>query len=265
MADPGITLYPAIDLRGGRVVRLRQGDFDQETAYGDDPVARAEAFAAAGARWVHVVDLDAARTGEPRNRDAIERICRSVPVRVQAGGGVRDEAAAAALLDAGVERVVIGTAAVEQSGFAARLARRWPGQVALGIDVRGREVAVRGWREGSGRDVAGVVDELAGAGAAALVLTQIEGDGMLSGPDLTGLTAVLDRTPVPVIASGGVGSLDDLRRLARLDVEGRRLAGVVVGRALYDGHFTLEEALAAAAASTGSPSRSHLRARRLRE
>jgi phosphoribosylformimino-5-aminoimidazole carboxamide ribotide isomerase len=244
-----VIVYPAIDLRGGRVVRLEQGDFVRETAYDDDPVTRAAAFAAAGTAWVHVVDLDAARTGEPANRPAIAAVGRAAAeagVRVQAGGGVRDEAAAAALLDgAGVDRVVVGTAAVEQPGFVAGLAARWPGRVAVGLDVRGDEVAVRGWSAGSGRDVADVVDGLAGDGAAAFVVTQIARDGMLSGPDLDGLAAVLRRTATPVIASGGVGSLDDLRRLAGLDVAGRRLDGAIVGRALYEGRFTLAEALAA--------------------
>jgi phosphoribosylformimino-5-aminoimidazole carboxamide ribotide isomerase len=243
-----VRLYPAIDLRAGGVVRLQQGDFERETAYGDDPVARAEAFAGAGAAWVHVVDLDAARTGEPVNRPVIAAIGAAVGGRmlVQAGGGVRDEAAAAALFDdAGVERVVVGTAAVERPGFVAGLAERWPGRVAVGIDVRGDEVAVRGWLDGSGRAIDEVVDELAGAGAAAFVVTQIARDGMLAGPDLDGLAAMLERTAVPVIASGGVGSLDDLRRLAGLVRAGRRLEGAIVGRALYEGRFTLADALAA--------------------
>jgi phosphoribosylformimino-5-aminoimidazole carboxamide ribonucleotide (ProFAR) isomerase len=159
---------------------------------------------------------------------------------------VRDEASAAALLDdAGVERVVVGTAAVERPGFVAGLAERWPGRVAVGIDVRGDEVAVRGWLDGSGRAIDEVVDELAGAGAAAFVVTQIARDGMLAGPDLDGLAAMLERTAVPVIASGGVGSLDDLRRLAGLVRAGRRLEGAIVGRALYEGRFTLADALAA--------------------
>jgi phosphoribosylformimino-5-aminoimidazole carboxamide ribotide isomerase len=244
-----LILYPAIDLRAGRVVRLAQGDFDRETAYGDDPVAQVSAFAAAGAAWVHVVDLDAARTGEPINRrtiDAIGRTAAAEGVRMQAGGGVRDEAAAATLLDdAGIDRVVVGTAAVERPGFVSVLAARWPDRVAVGLDVRGDEVAVRGWRDGSGRNISDVVDDLAGAGTAAFVVTQIARDGMLAGPDLDGLAAVLEWTAVPVIASGGVGTLDDLRRLAGLDVAGCRLEGAIVGRALYEGRFTLAEALAA--------------------
>jgi phosphoribosylformimino-5-aminoimidazole carboxamide ribotide isomerase len=246
-----LIVFPAIDLQAGRVVRLAQGDFDRETAYGVDPVAQAATFAAAGAEWIHMVDLDAARTGEPVNRGTIAAIGRAAAaggVRVQAGGGVRDEASAAALLDdAGIDRVVVGTAAVERPGFVAVLAARWPNRVAVGLDVRGDEVAVRGWRDRSGRDIAGAVDELAGAGTAAFVVTQIARDGMLAGPDLEGLAAVLERTAVPVIASGGVGTLDDLRRLAGLELAGRRLEGAIVGRALYEGRFTLAEALAVVA------------------
>ena len=245
----GFVLYPAIDLRGGRVVRLEQGDFDRETAYGDDPVAQARAFADAGAAWLHVVDLDAARSGEPVNRAAVAAICEEVGrtgVRLQCGGGVRDEAAAAAMFQAGVARVVVGTAAVERPGLVARLTERWPGRVAVGLDLRGREVATRGWVTGSGRDVGDVLAALTSAGPAAFVVTQIVSDGMLAGPDVDGLTTVLEATPVPVIASGGVGSLDDLRRLAATGAAGRRLAGVIVGRALYQGRFTLSDALTAA-------------------
>ncbi len=252
MRRGSFVVYPAIDLRAGRVVRLEQGDFARETAYGDDPVAQAVAFAAGGATWLHVVDLDAARTGEPINRPVIAAICDAVAalggggVRVQAGGGVRDEAAASALLDEGVERVVVGTAAIEQAGFVARLATRWPGRVAVGLDLRGDEVATRAWLAGSGRRAADVIDELSDAGAAAFVVTQLARDGMLGGPDLDGLAGTLGATPVPVVASGGVASLDDLRLLAALEAAGRRLEGAVVGQALYRGRFTLPEAVAAA-------------------
>ncbi|HEY4375919.1 MAG TPA: HisA/HisF-related TIM barrel protein, partial [Acidimicrobiales bacterium] len=143
-------LYPAIDLRGGQCVRLYRGDFAQETVYGDDPVAQAKAFADAGSGWIHVVDLDAARTGEPVNRPVIAAVAGSVGARIQTGGGVRDDESADALLSSGVARVVVGTAALERPEWAASLAARYPGQVALGLDVRGREVAVRGWVKGSG-------------------------------------------------------------------------------------------------------------------
>ena len=236
-------LYPAIDLRGGRAVRLYQGDYARETVYNDDPVAQAEAFAAEGAEWIHVVDLDAARSGRPENRTTIAAIAAAVDVPVQTGGGVRDEAAADALFSAGVARVVIGTAALEQPALVERLAGRLP--VAVGLDARGRDVAVRGWEEGSGRDLLDVAREVADVGVEALIVTEIGRDGTLAGPDLEGLAEVLEASALPVVASGGVGSLDDLRRLAALEAGGRALSGAIVGRALYEGAFSLREALAA--------------------
>ena len=240
-------LYPAIDLRDGRCVRLYRGDYGRETVYGDDPVAQARAFAAAGAPWVHVVDLDAARTGEPVNRDTVAAIAAAVDVPVQAGGGVRDDAAADALLGAGVRRVVVGTAALDAPGWVRRLAARHPGRVAVGLDARGRDLAVRGWVEGSGHDLVDVARRFDDAGVAALVVTEIGRDGTLAGPDLGQLAAVLDATGLDVVASGGVGTLDDLRALAALEVGGRRLAGAIVGRALYEGAFPVSEAVEVAA------------------
>lgn len=239
-------LYPAIDLRDGRCVRLYQGDFDRETTYGDDPVAQARIFADAGSDWIHVVDLDAARTGEPVNRAVVAAIAAAVSARVQAGGGVRDVATAEALLGAGVARVVVGTAALERPELVAELCRAHPGQVALGLDVRGEEVAVRGWTAGSGQAVLEAARSFEDVGVAALVVTQINVDGTLQGPDMDGLARLLEGTDLDVVASGGVGRLDHLRSLARLDVDGRTLAGAIVGRALYEGAFTIDEALAAA-------------------
>ncbi len=239
-------LYPAIDLRGGRAVRLLHGDFGRETVYGDDPVAIAVEFAQAGARWVHVVDLDAARTGEPVNRAVVAAIAAAVGphgVAVQAGGGVRSDAAAASLADAGVARVVVGTAALEDPDLVSRLAARQP--VAVGLDARAGEVAVRGWLQGSGTTVLDVLPRFTDAGVAAVVLTDIGVDGTLAGPDRAGLAAALAATDLDVIASGGVGSLSDLRALAALEVDGRRLAGAICGKALYEGRFTVAEALAA--------------------
>lgn len=245
-------LYPAIDLRGGRCVRLYQGDFDQETVYGEDPVAQALAFQAEGARWIHVVDLDAARTGDPVNRPVIAEIARTVDVPVQTGGGVRDEAAAAALVEAGVARVVVGTAAVEDPDLVPRLAREFP--VAVGLDAHGREVAVRGWVQGSGLDVVDLARRFTDAGVQALVVTEIGRDGTLAGPDVDGLAAVLAATDVPVVASGGVGTLDDLRALAALASGGRRLAGAICGKAIYEQRFTVAEGVAVLDASgPGAP------------
>jgi len=240
-----VRLYPAIDLRGGRVVRLYQGDFDKETVYGMDPVAVAEEYAAAGATWIHVVDLDAARTGTPENRPVIAAVAAAVgpTVKVQASGGVRDQASAEELLACGVDRVVIGTAAVEHPELVWELAGHH--QVAVGIDTRGRDVAVRGWTEGSGVDLFDLLARFADRGVAAVIVTDISRDATLGGPDLEGLASVLDATQIPVIASGGVGALTDLEALATLRASGRSLEGAIVGKALYEGNFTVEEGITA--------------------
>ena len=238
-------LYPAIDLRAGRCVRLHQGDFAAETVYDDDPVAVARAFAAAGARWIHVVDLDAARTGEPANLAVIERIAGTVDVRIECGGGVRSLAAAEALLAAGVARVVVGTAAVEDPGLVDTLCARHPGTVAVGLDARGREVAVRGWQEGSGADLLDLATRFASSGIDALIVTEIGRDGTMHGPDVEQLASVLAVTATPVIASGGVGTLDDLAALGALAVDGRHLAGAIAGRAIYEGRFSVAEGITA--------------------
>jgi phosphoribosylformimino-5-aminoimidazole carboxamide ribotide isomerase len=244
-----VDLYPAIDLLGGRVVQLRQGDNDRATDYGGDPAAVAATFVEQGARWIHVVDLDAARTGQPRNRGAVEAIVRAAPgARVEVGGGVRDASDAEALLGAGVARVVLGTAALADPPLVGRLAARHAGGVAVGLDARDGEVAVRGWTAGSGASVLDLVARFAGDGVGAFVVTDIGRDGTLSGPDIRGLVSVLAATDVPVVASGGVGSLDDLRALADLEAGGRGLAGAIVGTAIHDGRFSVADALAVLAA-----------------
>lgn len=237
-------LYPAIDLRGGRCVRLIQGDFTRETPYADDPVAVARSFEAAGARWIHLVDLDAARrTGD--NLAAIAAVAAAVGVRLQVGGGVRD----GALLDRGVARVVVGSLAVEDPDQVRRLAATYPGRVAVGLDHRDGEIKVRGWQETAGVGVAEALARLEGPDLAAVVVTEIGRDGMLTGPDLAGLAVVLAATDLPVIASGGVAGLDDLRALAGLRGRGRPLAGVIVGKALYEGRFGVADALGALGAA----------------
>jgi phosphoribosylformimino-5-aminoimidazole carboxamide ribotide isomerase len=246
-----VELYPAIDLRAGRCVRLTQGDFGRETVYGTDPVERAMAFEASGARWLHVVDLDASRTGVATNRAVVAAITAAVNIPVQAGGGVRSVSDAAELLDAGVARVIVGTAAVLQEGFLAEVAHRWPGQVGVAVDHFNGEVRVRGWAEASGRKLASVVRDLGTAGAAIVMVTEISRDGLMLGPDLAGYRSLLAQCEVPLIASGGVGSLDDLRRLAWLQVAGRRLAGVIVGRAIYEGRFSVPDAVAASRGGAG--------------
>jgi phosphoribosylformimino-5-aminoimidazole carboxamide ribotide isomerase len=238
-----LELYPAIDLRGGRCVRLWQGDFDKETVYGADPIAVARGFASAGARWLHVVDLDAAR-GDGSNLDTVLAISAAVPAHVQTGGGVRDDA----LLVAGVDRVVLGSLAVSNPPYAAELIAEYPGRVVVGLDHRDGELQVRGWEEKGDVTLLDAVRWPEFEDAAAFVVTDIGRDGTLAGPDVDGLAAVLEATSTDVIASGGVGSLSDIETLTSLEASGRRLAGVIVGKALYEGAFTVEEAIGACAA-----------------
>ncbi|MET1002049.1 MAG: 1-(5-phosphoribosyl)-5-[(5-phosphoribosylamino)methylideneamino]imidazole-4-carboxamide isomerase [Acidimicrobiia bacterium] len=242
-------LYPAIDLREGRVVRLKQGDYARETQYSDDPVEIAQHFEAGGARWIHVVDLDAARSGVLSNRDVVVAICKAVSCKVQCGGGVRTAEAAHALLEGGAARVVIGTAAVEHPELIDALTLRFHGRIAIGLDARGRDVATHGWESASGRDLLDLARSFDRPGVGALVVTEIGRDGMLQGPDLEQLAAVLEVVRLPVIASGGVATIHDLRQLAMLSVAGRKLAGAITGAALYEGKFTVAEGIAACSRS----------------
>jgi phosphoribosylformimino-5-aminoimidazole carboxamide ribotide isomerase len=249
-------LLPAIDLRGGTAVRLTQGDFGREQRYGD-PAELAAAYIGGGARWIHVVDLDAARTGVPHEREALSEIVKlatASAVQVQAGGGIRSDEAAEELLETGVARVVLGTAALEDPGLAARCARRWPGRVAVGLDYRVNddgvaEAQAQGWLAGSGWSVVDLLALWSGEPLGAVVVTEVERDGTLEGPDVGALAALLEQTALPLVASGGVGGTEDLSRLAHLRVGGRRLAGAIVGKALVEGRFSVEEAIAACAAS----------------
>lgn len=239
-------LYPAIDLLEGRCVRLLRGDYDQATTYHDDPAVQARRFEADGARWIHLVDLDAARTGQATNLPSIEAVCNAVDVPVQVGGGVRTVAAAGRLADAGVARVVIGTAAVEDPDLVAEVALRQP--VAVGLDAREGRIATHGWTETTDMAVGDAARRFVDSGVAAIIATDIGRDGTMEGPDTSGLADLLTHCPIPVIASGGVGTMLDLDHLARLsvpaDAGSRSLDGVIVGRALYEGSFTVAEALA---------------------
>jgi phosphoribosylformimino-5-aminoimidazole carboxamide ribotide isomerase len=245
-----VELFPAIDLRDGAAVRLVQGDFERQRTYGD-PVQLARRYVAGGARWIHVVDLDAARTGDPVNRHCVLAIAGAVDVPVQSGGGVRSADGAAALLDEGVARVVLGTSAVRDPGLVDTLAERYPGRIAVGLDHRGAgaEVAVAGWVGASGTTVAEALLRLAAVPLAAVIVTAIETDGMMAGPDIEGLRQALELSAHDVIASGGVRGADDLVALARLRAGGRHLAGAIVGTALVEGNVTVEEAIAACAVS----------------
>lgn len=242
-------LFPAIDIRDGRCVRLVQGDYARETVYGEDPVEVARMFFDAGVTWIHVVDLDAARSGEPVNRTvvaAIAELASAQNISVQTGGGVRTVDAAVALFDVGVTRVVVGTAAVERPQVVADIAASGRGAVAVGLDAHahpdgGYEVAVHGWTAGSGLDLFTVLARLENAGAQAVVATEIGRDGMLTGPDLGLYRALRIRTSLRVVASGGVSSLDDLRAL--VGVGG--LEGAIAGKAIYERRFSVAEAVEA--------------------
>jgi phosphoribosylformimino-5-aminoimidazole carboxamide ribotide isomerase len=232
-----IDLYPAIDLRGGHVVRLRQGDYNDETIYGDDPVAVATSFVEQGARWVHMVDLDAAKTGEPTNRPVIARVAAALSgaAQLQVGGGVRGVADAQQLRDAGVSRVVMGSAAVAQPDIVNDVARAI--DVAVGLDHRNGDVAVHGWTEQSGQSLDHMLQLF--PNASVFVITDISRDGMLEGPDVDGLRRAVTMSPIPVIASGGVGTLDHVRTLASI----AGLGGVIAGKAIYEKRFTVGEAV----------------------
>ncbi len=239
------TLYPAIDLKGGQVVRLKRGDMAQATVYADDPGAQAASFAAQGFAWVHVVDLDGAFAGKPANVEAVKRIIAAVPgLSVQLGGGIRDMATAEAWLDAGVTRIILGSAAVKDPDFARAACRAFPGRVALGIDARDGFVATEGWAETSSTTAVDLAKGFEGSGAAAIIYTDIARDGMLSGVNVAATAALARAVTMPVIASGGVASTDDI---VALKAEGV-VAGAILGRALYDGRVEPAAALALAAA-----------------
>jgi phosphoribosylformimino-5-aminoimidazole carboxamide ribotide isomerase len=249
-------LLPAIDLRAGTAVRLTQGDFAREDRYGD-PAALAASYIAGGARWIHVVDLDGARTGVAHERAVLAQIiglARAAGVSVEFGGGIRSEDDAAMVLESGVTRVVLGTAALEEPALAARCARRWPGRIAVGLDYRVgadgvAEAQAQGWLAGSGRSVTDLLALWEQEPIGAVVATAVARDGMLSGPDLTGLRALLAATSLPVVASGGVAEVADLVALAGLEAEGRRLDGAIVGKAIVEGRLSVEEGVAACGAS----------------
>jgi len=247
-----LELLPAVDLLDGQAARLVQGVAGSQTAYGD-PVEAATGFAAEGARWLHVVDLDAAFGRGPRNREQLGRIVAAVaPVRVEASGGVRTPADLHALLDLGAARVVIGTAALEGPEWVAEACASHGEAVAVGLDARGRTLQARGWTT-SGGDLFEVLHRLEAAGCRRFVHTEVARDGMLSGPAIDRLGEVLAATSRPVIASGGVSSLDDLRALATLEPDG--LEGAIVGKALYAGRLTVAGAIAALADAAPTPDR----------
>lgn len=240
-----LDLIPAIDLLGGRVVRLHKGRYDEVTVYSDNPAEQAQRFFDAGARRLHVVDLDGARSGQPTNVAAIEAIMKAAPVAVQVGGGVRDRTTADKWFAAGVSRVVLGTAAVKNPDFVRELCAARPAGVVVALDERDGEVAIEGWLEGSGQLLDTLAKTVDGWGAAAILHTVIDRDGTREGPDVFATAALQAKVQATVIASGGIGSLDHIDALVKAGVR-----AAVCGRALYSGAFTLAEAFAAA---SGAP------------
>ncbi len=236
-------LYPAIDIRGGRAVRLLQGDYERETTYDADPVDAAERWADEGAEFLHVVDLDGAKAGEPRNLEAIRRIAAAVECPIQVGGGLREMASVDAVFDAGAARVVIGTAALRDPDFLARALQDRGERIVVSVDTRGGKVSLQGWTEVSDMSGVRMVDALTEVGVERFLCTAIEVDGTMEGPAIDQLNEVADSTSSQVIASGGVGELAHLERLAAH--AGPNLEGVIVGRALYERRFTVAEAIAA--------------------
>jgi phosphoribosylformimino-5-aminoimidazole carboxamide ribotide isomerase len=244
----GLTLYPAIDLKDGACVRLRRGAMDDATVYSDDPGAQARAWQQAGCGWLHVVDLNGAFAGKSVNGAAVAAILAAATVPVQLGGGIRDMAGIARWLEAGVSRVILGSAAAKHPALVLQACRAWPGRIAVGIDARGGMVATEGWAETSTLAAGELARRFEDAGVAAIIYTDIGRDGMLGGLNLEETLALANSISTPVIASGGVGRLADLAALKRAVGGARAVEGVIVGRALYDGRVGLAEALALLAA-----------------
>jgi len=237
-----VILFPAIDLKDGQAVRLKLGDMAQATVFNTDPAAQARTFEAQGFRYLHVVDLDGAFAGESRNGTAVEAILRAVKMPVQLGGGIRTLAHIEAWLSKGLSRVILGTVALRDPELVKIAAKRFPGKIAVGIDARGGKVAVEGWAETSELDAIEMARRFEGAGVAAIIYTDIDRDGVLAGINWTGTLALARAVTIPVIASGGLASMDDIERLSRPECQ--ILEGAISGRALYDGRIDPAKALA---------------------
>ncbi|RMH49557.1 MAG: 1-(5-phosphoribosyl)-5-[(5-phosphoribosylamino)methylideneamino]imidazole-4-carboxamide isomerase [Alphaproteobacteria bacterium] len=233
--------YPAIDLKGGRCVRLLRGRMDRATVFAEDPAAQAQAFEAAGCEWLHLVDLDGAFAGRPENAAAVEAILAAVSIPVQLGGGIRSEETIDRWLSLGVRRVILGTAAVRDPGLVRRAAAAHPGRIAVGIDARAGRVAVEGWAEETDLAATDLARRFEDAGVAAIIFTDIDRDGAMEGPNVESTAALARAVSVPVIASGGVSSMADLRALAEC---GAPLDGVISGRAVYEGRIDPARAVA---------------------
>jgi phosphoribosylformimino-5-aminoimidazole carboxamide ribotide isomerase len=236
-----VILFPAIDLKEGLAVRLEQGDMARATVFHRDPAAQARGFEMQGFEYLHIVDLDGAFAGKPVNAGAVDRILETIGIPVQLGGGVRSTATVEAWLEKGVTRVIIGTAAVRDPPFVKQAARDFPGRVAVGLDARDGKVAVQGWAEASELSALDIARRFEDAGVAAIIYTDIARDGMLKGLNLDDTIALADSISIPVIASGGLASIDDVKGL--LEPRARKLAGAIAGRALYDGRLNAADAL----------------------
>lgn len=234
-------IFPAVDIQDGKAVRLRQGRAHDSTVFSPDPVAAARHWQDQGARWLHVVDLDGAFDGLPKSRDIVRRICEALTIPVQLGGGIRDERTAQAYLDAGVQRLIIGTMALEQPEAFAALCARFPGRIGVSLDAEGGRLKTKGWVADAGMTVDDVLPRLLGDGAAFIIYTDIERDGMQSGVNLPALTHLATASSVPVIAAGGVATLADVQALYPLS-RTANLQGAISGRALYEGTLNLDEA-----------------------
>ena len=237
-----VILFPAIDLKNGHCVRLEQGDMARATVFNLDPAAQAKSFAAQGFEYLHVVDLDGGFAGKPMNAQAVETMLKAVTVPLQLGGGIRDLATVEAWLAKGVARVIIGTAAVRDPELVKNAARKFPGQVAVGLDARDGKVAVEGWAETSQVTALEIAHRFEDAGVAAIIFTDIARDGLLKGLNLDATIGLADRISIPVVASGGLASIEDIR--AMLMPRAKKLAGAIAGRALYDGRLNPAAALA---------------------
>jgi phosphoribosylformimino-5-aminoimidazole carboxamide ribotide isomerase len=240
-----LTLFPAIDLKDGACVRLRRGDMGEATIYADDPGAQASAWEKLGFSWIHVVDLNGAFAGRPINADAVHKILTAVSVPVQLGGGIRNLATIEAWLSAGVMRIILGSAAAKDPTLVREAAAKFPGKIAVGIDAHGGMVATEGWAETSTLAAADLALRLEDAGISAIIYTDIARDGMLTGLNLDETTSLAARISVPVIASGGVADINDIKALKQAASVTPNLAGAIIGRALYDGRLDAAEALAA--------------------
>jgi phosphoribosylformimino-5-aminoimidazole carboxamide ribotide isomerase len=238
-------IIPAIDLKGGQVVRLSQGDPLRQTAYSADPIAMAERWESEGASILHLVDLDGAFSGTPQQLSVVAQVARAVKIPVQLGGGLRSMAALEQAFASGIERAVLGTAAIENQAFLAAASDRYPGRIILGIDAKNGKVAVRGWAEATELLASDLAIRAADLPLAAIIYTDIERDGMLTGPNLDALRRLAEATRHPIVASGGIATLDDLRKLAKL--EPTCIVAALVGKALYEGRFSLKDAIASAA------------------